>query len=408
MFKINTLQDFKILQKSNVGIECEFSTELTLKQASESLSQFLNENIKPVDDLLHTFEKSSFILAKDWSKGEYHFEFITHPLPYFEAKGTFINFMKWVRKNNDIELKSFHGVHINVSFNDIDLPQNINKHKLAIKFLEKDIYQDFPQKKSSLHTKDLLDIGDNLIISLDSPSSIKQLDISQDSYRTVNLNKLKSNYLEVKMIGGSKYASNLPRLSEIFDEIILSIFDSTSSQLSGTDIENYQEKLTHLVEKSKAFSNPDKFREAYPKVELSVDLEINQQAVNAYFSKIASSIKKILPPPGQTSAKINYDSDIPKVQVKDMYNMNVDFGNNIDFYNCKLKGVFEDCNFKDSLVRSSFINNSLLKNSEIKYDKITNSKIYNSRGADNLIIRSEIDNTDKLTNTILKQMNNND
>jgi hypothetical protein len=130
-----------------------------------------------------------------------------------------------------------------------------------------------------------------------------------------------------------------------------------------------------------------KINQYWPDIHLMVDLQESDQIIKLYWAKIKKKVIDLIVNGGMTAGKINYDSDLSKVQIKDGK-----FGvcyllEGYDFIDCEIGGNIETSNFYGCTIKgANLIRCDLYKNSKIIESKIESSYVHGSCEATNCYV----------------------
>lgn len=368
----DSLDEFDIKNNSILGFEIEFKKQ---KTSLEELKNILNSVVS--GDIItqrvgkYISKKETFILREKWSRSGLHYEIVTPPLNYEKAIQNLNDILNWMQKE-DVKTDYSTGLHINVSFSNMDLKYNFNPIKLAVLFNENSVYNIFDNREKSFYARSLFDflkVNPNIVFSQHS-NIVDQFDIPNNKSFGFNLDKINLNYLEARHIGGMNYHEKDKDILKIVDELILATSNANTRRITKEEQKELLERLSNAIEKAKALRTYDNFKKYYPEVSILVNLDEHDEAIKAYFHKLAPLFKNIIPDTGKTEMTINYDSDLGVLQIKEAYLMDVLNAHNIEFFDCTLRGVFDNCKFYNSNVRNSRISNSRLEKTDVKYNQL--------------------------------------
>lgn len=352
----------QILLASNLGWEFEFYSKYSVEETAKHISRLLNKQISVETQSHSDFVPSAdhYKIEPDMSGGKKLMELVTGALPYQDARIEFIKILNWIAENGHTTEKC--GMHINVSFDDYKTSpiflSHMNVLKFVLEFNEDVIYQVFPNRKGSVYAKSIKYIVPKNKYYFSNIENVNPYNfITPDTkYFGVNFLKLQKNYLEFRYLGGEDYDKRITDLLRIIDHFIISLHNSASDR-TFTD-KNYRQ-LSNLLNKYQykieAYKSLEKFRQNFPNIDLMIDLRTNDELLKSYWSVLQEKLFVLLNECNIEDGKINYDSDIGKLQIKDCDlrgALNID---EVDLFSCKVKGVLNKCDMFDCEVSDSEI-----------------------------------------------------
>ena len=377
-----------ILKKSVIGMEFEFFVkELSFYKTLELLNKFLS----PVE--MYGFKQyhpsftptdKKFCLTPDLSGGSSMVEVITGPLPYYDAKYYLIKILKFIQDYGYTNEKS--SLHFNVSFKDKEL-SNLNILKLILNTDEDEIYRDYPRRKNNVYAKSIKRIipyreydFSNIPIEV-----IKNnLRLPNDKYYGINflhINKKKSEQrLEFRYIGGTDYEKNPGQLMKFLDKFILNVNSCIDAGFTEREIESLENHLEKNIHNFKTFNNYDNFLIKYPTVTLQIDQESGYDIVNAYYHNLYDELFLLLD--GTDNLKdciLNWITDQQKLEIVDGTIKCTTSMMNLDFVNCIVEGIFENCNVVNCKISNSQLIKCNINGGDVVSSKILNCVVDNSQ-----------------------------
>jgi hypothetical protein len=389
-----------ILKKAIIGFEFEFYLkELSFYKTLELLNKILSPvgvqgfrhyhpDVKPNNNL--------FILTPDLSGGSNMVEVITGPLPYYEAKYYMVKILKFIQDYGYTNEKA--SIHFNISFQDKDL-KDLNILKMILDMDEEQIYSSFPTRKNNVYAKSIKRIIPFRDYDFkDIPIGVvkNNIRIPEDKYYGVNLlhmNKDKGEQrLEFRYIGGKDYEKNIGELIYFLDKFILSINNCIGigfSQKDEKDLENYLDKN---ISNFKSFTTYDNFLVSFPKINLQINQISDYATVNAFYSRVFPKLYSLIEATEDLKdCIVNWLTEEQRLEVVDAdvkCLMNI---GNIDFINCRLEGIFDNCRIVNSKVNDSQLLKCQINGSEINGSKILNSSVEQSEVKDSFVMNGYFD-----------------
>ena len=294
-------------------------------------------------------------------------------------------FLNWIKENGYTNDRA--SIHINLSFDkkyleDPAMISKMNVLKFILDFNEQQVYKFFPKREKSVYAKSI-----KWIMPKDEAYFFDGNNISSMSYKFadtkyygINFEKAQKNYLEFRYLGGADYekkADNIFYLSEMF---LMQMWNSCNSPLfteeNKIELRRILNKNLPVIESAKDWKNINKH---WPEITLMVDLQEHEQIIQLQWAKIKGKVIDLIVNGGMTSGKINYDSDIGKVQVKDGK-----FGicyllEGYDFIDCELAGNIETSNLYGCTVKgANLLRCDFYRSTEVRESKIESSYVHGS------------------------------
>lgn len=387
---------------SKLGFEFEFFSNLNRNEIADSLGKTLGKKILLFDKYHSGFKptKDIFKIEPDYSGGSKMTEFITGPLPYFEAIAILIKTLKWIDLNGYTDKKcAFQfGVSIDTSiFPDVPPVSQLNPLKFILGFDENEIYKRFPERMGSLYAKSVKRIlPANKFVD---PSNISFIDknlfeVPVEKNMGINMTKLPKGYFEVRYLGGKDYQKKYLSIKEILDYIISYTVQTLklNNLFSENDLKILKMFLGENYKNSSTFIDPDTFQKNYPHLNIMVDLKSDPQIVRTFFLTIREILYDIIVDNGIKEGIINYDSSLGKFQLKDVKTSRAYLLKDYDILNSEITGNILNCRlFSCDLNDCAIEDCDLVTNNEVKRSKIMYSDIMFS----NVLHETYIDNKEK-------------
>lgn len=428
----------EILEGSRIGIEFEFFSKISPEKIGKLLGEKLKKKIvipKNIPELgksqilvYHSdvdVTDEVFKLEADYSGGFDMFELITGPLPYKDARKTIISVLDWI---------SIYGyttercsIHLNISFsenlNSTVQIKDMNILKFILNFDEKKIYDVFPDRKDSVYAKSIKkDITYKTFFQNHIPVDfdLKNLvNTPNEKYYGINFLKAADNYLEFRYLGGKDYENKTPKILDMLDFFIQSLFYNINFPNYTQDETNKLKNLFIKFQKDlKHINDFIKFKKDFKDLKITVDLKNNEQHIITYWDHIKYRIFELVSKCGLKKGNVNYDTELGRLQlyecdlsystISDLDLVGCSF-KNMSIYNCELFYTgMENCIVKNS----NAVRENLFKDSKIKETNIyatntcdncvieNNNEIVNGRYIKGIIRKGTIGSLAKLEGTI--------
>jgi hypothetical protein len=401
---------FEIFQKTKVGFEIEFFSDLKDRNIASFLKDSLNRKVvlgKTKTSIgkdkigYHTkikIDEEKFKLEKDFSGGPMMYELVTSPLPYFEAKKVLISALDTIKEIGWVNDNS--AIQINISFDDQEcqiMYINILKFCLNFYMLEKEIFKDFPVRKNNIYsesiTKIMPDISSLTMDPKDLKVSTTKVKLPTNSkYFGVNFqHMMKDNYLEFRYLGGRNYLKKSSKIVDYLEKFVLFSYDqAVNREVTDRDEEMFNRVITAHFERMKFFNDLESFQKRFKNIHLFVDLETDPSYIQLRFESMKPFLYELIINNNLKEGYINLDTDVSKYQIKDATikkGLNL---HNIEFVNCDLEGVYENCDFYNCTIENALMFDCGLHGySEVKYSKLIDTSSNTVSTFDNCFIRND-------------------
>lgn len=385
------INNSEILKFAKIGFEFEFfMKDLSYYKTMELLNQYLSPVKVWGFRQYHsdfTPDSNNFKIEPDLSGGANMVELVTGPLQYFEAKYFLVKILKFIQENGFTNEKC--SVHFNISFTD-DSDKNLNDLnvlKLILTVDEDEIYRVYPSRKSNVYAKTIkkvIPFKDYDFNNIGIEIVKNNLRLPSDKYYGVNFlhinNPKETQRLEFRYIGGKDYEKNIGQIIYFLDRFIIDVYSSIDVGFTNENIIELEGYLDQNITNFKNFSKYDNFIIDFPSVSLQIDQNYGYDVVNAYYDRIYSKLYTLLD--STESLKdciINYVTSTQKIEVIDAIVKSTQNLNNFDFINCTIgDGIFEGCNFINSVVTNSQLIKSKAHGCELIKTKVLNCSVESS------------------------------
>jgi hypothetical protein len=390
---------------TKLGFEFEFYSNLNRNEIANQLGKVLGKKVllfkkyhsslKPTKDI--------FKLEPDYSGGSKMVEFITGPLPYFEAIVILIKTLKWIDENGYTDKKcAFQfGLSVDASiYPDVPPMNQLNILKYILGFDENFIYKRFPERSGSLYAKSIKRIVP--VNKFVDPTNVSFIDrnlfeVPLEKNMGINFLKLPEGYFEVRYLGGKDYQKRYTALKEVIDYIITYTVDVLrfNTGFTENDLKVLRMFLNEIYKNSSTFIDPDTFQKNYPHMNIMVDLRSDPQILRSFFITIREVLYDLIVENNIKEGLINYDSSLGKFQLKDIKTTRAYLLKDYDILEGEIAGNILNCRMFTCKLNDCTIEEcDLITNNEINRSKIMISDLYFT----NKVHDSYIDNKDKEIN----------
>ena len=405
-------QNDSIIGNSLIGFEIKGTFKKEEDELMMMLSPVLNREILYSNieyKLLEPTDKNA-ILIKD----DYEYIIKTSLYNYFEAIYIIPKLFEFLHNNLD---KNEHNyIYLKLGFHESVNLSNLNVTKFVLNFNEKFILDNIVDLTKNGNIEKLSDFKPASIENCSSTIQ-KQLDGLKyndgvDNNYGVDFGNIKLGYITLKYLSDIDYNKKKDDILKCINHTIITLHNS-STILEYTEdelkkIEKYNEDFDAF---SKAFGCYELFHEKYKGIKLTVDLDEDKGNVNLIFPSLKEKLFNLVICNNIKQATVNYDSDVSRLQIKDVDLVKCYHLEGIDIVECDIRNCnAKKCDIYDCEIEDSFINDcnlfgycdcveSKFKNCFISNNiKLVNSSVFGSLGKFAGIIDSgSIKNTTVIT-----------
>ena len=355
--KKDLFKNDNIMGNSLIGFEIggEFKEDEDLLM--NSMGTVLNRGIvfSNIDYKLLEPTDNNAVLIRD---GKTHI--IKTPLyNYYEAVFILPNILEYLKKLKDYK-KSYLNVRLGFNKEFVDL-SHLNIMKFVLNFNEKMVIESFGSGWGDGKFEKLCDIKP---LSLDACNDtvqsqfehLKYLDESDNVYG-IDFSDIKLGYITFKYIYGINYREKWESILKVLNHVVINLYNSANTP-DFTDDES--EKIAKYNEEfdgyKKIFDNYESFASKYKSIKMSVDLDTDKMRINMVFPSIKDRLFNLVVCSGIKDASVNYDTDVSKIQLKDL----------------EVKDCYHLCDFD---IVESELTSCRLKHCDIYDSKVTDSTI---------------------------------
>ena len=284
-----------------------------------------------------------------------------------------------------------------INLNNINL-SNLNITKFIFNFNEKFILDNIVDLTKNGNIEKLSDFKP---ASIDNCSSTIQKQLEGLKYNGdidnnygIYFGNIKLGYITLKYLSDVDYNEKKDNILKCINHTIITLYNA-STVLEYTEdelkkIEKYNEVFNTC---SKAFGCYELFHEKYKNIKLTVDLNDDRSNINLIFPSIKEKLFNLVICNNIKEAIINYDSDISRLQIKDVDLVKCYHLEGIDIVDCDIRNCnVKKCDIYDCEIEDSFINDcnlfgycncveSNFKNCFISNNiKLVNSNVFGALG----------------------------
>ena len=387
----------EILDGAQCGWEFEFYSNLTIEETAKSLAQYIGKrvvipmalsNILEPKPLYHSPVNPSadiFKLEPDYSGGKNMCELVTGPMSYRDARNVLIKVFEWIDTNGYTNERC--SIHANCSIDPNKIPTKdlipqLQIAKFILDFDEQKIYKVFPQRAESVYARSIKNIRPNKVMffspGLEEFSRATLTLPADEKYYGVNFLKAEKGYLEYRYMGGQDYQKKTRKILELIDYFILHLYNSLN--FNGVFSENDRIKYRSMMERQqliyKSFIKYGEFKKNFPEIEVSVDLQSDDQTLQALWNNIREKLFELVVSGAMKKGKFNYDTEVGRFQLRET-KLNNCKASDIEFIDCEIQGIFSRSWFYNCEVKNSRVEHSqAMKENVFNFCKIADTPLH--------------------------------
>jgi len=366
----------KIIQAScYVSFDIDFYCKFSIEKVAEKFGIILKEKIEVVEE--ENFEPTAgrFYIIKSYGSGVEKYRFYTDNLIYSRARIVLISAFGVIKEFGYTDSSCI--VNFDISFDKhisgLDL-RKLPILKFILDFNESMMYRFFPNQKDSLYVRSIKAIQPQNKFYRSENVSINDFNyiLPNSEYFGIIFDDIKDGRIRFRYIGGEKYEYKITEALEVISVCIgfleKSVNDPSYSDKNKSDLKKIIKQSDRILD---AYESPQKFRELYPDIKLTVDMDDNEQILKSKYVKFRDDIFDLLSNSDITKGEINYDSALSKIQGQG-FDGNIYEIDKWEFVDCTLSIKFAQyCNFFECR-----LNNSLITRSNIyRFSKVKKSKL---------------------------------
>ena len=298
---------------------------------------------------------------------------------YFEALFILPKILELLKGLKD-EKNSY--LYFRIGFNDrfCDVSQ-INVMKFVLEFNEDYILKHLTDLTLDGSFEKLTDIKP---LDLESCSNTirKRMDelkyTDYDDIYGIDFSTFKLGYITFTYAREINYRNNWEELLKCMNHTIITLYNScVSYDFTEEETKRLDELDKTYKDIAGAFSCYELFKERYKKIKFTKDLNNDSMEIDIIFPSIKDKLFDIVVKSGIKEAEINYDSDISKLQLKNLEIKKCYHLNGVDIVDSELTNcTIRDCDVYDTKIeKSSIIKSNLFGYADCKDCKIRDSFI---------------------------------
>ena len=382
-----------------ISFDIDFYCKFSISKVTEKFSQILKEKIEIVDEDNFKPDKNKFYIVKTYGMGKERYRFYTDNLIYAKARIVLISAFGVIKEfgYTDSSCISEFSISFDKKISGIDL-RKIDVLKFVLSFNEEMIYRFFPNQKDSIYVKSIKNLlpANKFYRSENSSTSTFDYILPNMKFYGVIFDDIKDGVIHFRYVGGEKYEYEVLKALDVIglciEQIISVCFEPSYTTKDKDTLKKLIKGSDRILE---AYESSTKFKEKYPKIKLTVDLDDNLQMVKSKYVKFRDDIFDLLANSDITEGEINYDSALSKIQAKDMKGHIYEI-EGWEFVNCELTlGYAENCNFFECGINNSSLNRcNIYRYCTVKNCKIKDTYINRTCVVDDSFIHGDISTID--------------
>lgn len=351
----NLFQNDNITGNSLIGIEIKGSFKDDEDVLLDKIKNAINRDITFItsDYKLMTPTETHAVVVKDC--GRYVIK--TPMYSYFEAIFLLPKIFEFLKG-----LKSYKNsyVHFKIGFNgDVVTLSKVNILKFILEYKEDMIFKLLGETLKKNNIKKITSIYPT---SLDNCEQLVQKQVDGYKYLTeeddifgLSFANINDGYLLFKYTENIDYRNKWEEIMKCLNHTIITLYNtSVNTEFDEDEIEKVQKINNSFKEHSTTFGCYEMFNSKYKSIKLSVDLATDKSLINMIYPSIKDMLFNLTIRNEIKEASINYDSDVSRLQIKDVdlkecYNLA-----HIDIVNCDIEdAIINDCDIYDSNIKNS-------------------------------------------------------
>lgn len=351
----NLFQNDNITGNSLLGFEFRGIFKEEENELISKLENILNRKISysNVDYKLLEPTDLSAVLIKDGKS----YIIKTPMYSYFEAIYLLPNIFEFLGTLKDFKNTYFY---VKIGFNKDYLNlTNLNLMKFLLTYNEDFIMSKLPSFDKNEYVERITDIKPK---SLDSCSELIQKQIESLKFTDDDIYGLDFSNLNIGFVK-FKYARELNYRNK-WEDIIKCINHTIITLNNATNYNDFDDKELKKIDKynedfskfSQAFSCYELFKAKYKSIKLTVDLNSDKANIDIIFPSIKELLFNIVICNNIKEAIINYDSDVSRLQLKDVELKKCYHLNGVDIIDGEIDNSYiKECDFYDTKITNSTI-----------------------------------------------------
>ena len=399
----------EILDATKIGLEFEFYSKLKDTEISRAIAKLLGKRVviplaisavgedpKPLYHSPIAVTDGIFKLEPDYSGGKGMFELVTGPVALKEGKSIINKVLDWIDQYGYTTERC--SIHANLSF-DFEKVETqttieaLDVLKFVLSFDEKPVYSAFPTREHSVYARTIESIIPNKFFFYNSVpgdfSVVSNVTLPEEKYYGVNFTKREKGYLEFRYMGGKDYEKKPKKVIDTVDHFALSFFNVINNpeytKTERSKLKKIFKKHHNIVD---AFVDFEKFRTAFQKIEVTVDLNADPQVVKTFWEKLKIPLFDLMVNSGFEEGRLNFDSEFAAFQLAKAKLKNAKI-KEMELIDCEIEGVVNSCSLYYCTISNSRLKDcQAMKDNVFKNSKLQEVSLYASNECEGCYIEN--------------------
>lgn len=297
---------------------------------------------------------------------------------YFEALFVLpkiLELMKELKNNKNSYI--YFRLGFNKDFCDLS---TLNVMKFALEFNEDYVLKHLADLTLDGYFEKLTDIKPyNLESCADTiKKRLDELKVTDDDIYGIDFSTIKLGYITFKYAQEINYRNKWEELLKCINHTIITLYNTSMSyDFTDEEVKKVQEMDEKFKDISGAFSCYESFKEKYKSIKLTKDLSTDSMDIDIIFPSIKDKLFDVVVKCGIKEAEINYDSDVSRLQLKNLEIKKCYHLNGVDIVESELTNcTIRNCDIYDTTIeKSSIIKCNLFGYADCKECKISDSYV---------------------------------
>jgi len=367
----------EVLNFSDVGLIFEFYSTKDTNFMVSDLAKITGKNIILTNEARYYPSYSNALLIKEYNAKKSRYSFSLAPQNYHAVLPLIESISNWITGNcettHDTQLKmslSFDHKHLET----LATISQMNPIHLILKLDENYIYTRFPNQKNSPYALSIkLMATPTNMLYINEGEIVKNINnilkTPQSEYYGIDFSEYTRGILSCNYAGGKNYTANVKNITDVLEYFIIKTYQSLNEENYSEFELNEMKRLSENISKIQlAYYDPEIFLKEFTEIKPFINLKISKQILKTYWTVIRNPIFEMIVNGGLRKGIFNYDLDLSKFQVKDAKLEGLVL-KNIEFKDCELSGIMENCSFTNCKISKARLYNSKI----IKFNKIEES-----------------------------------
>lgn len=352
----NLFQNDYITGNSKIGFEFRGQFTDDENVLLEQLKNVLNRKVtfSNIEYKLLEPTDNTAVMIQD----ENFYEVKTPMYSYFEAlfvMPKILDFLKGLKEIKNSYL--YFRIGFDPDFCDIS---QVNVMKFVLEFKEDYILKNIKNLTTDGSLEKLTNIKPRNLKSCTEyvQNELDSLKYEENDVYGLNFNTVTLGYITFKYAEEINYRKKWEELIKCINHTIITLYNtSTYTQYTEEEQKQLDKMEENYKDISDSFSCYELFKEKYQKIKLTADLDNDTSIINVIYPSIKDKLFDIVIRNNIKTAKINYDTDISKLQLKDLELKKCYHLSGVDIVDSELENCsIKDCDIYDTKINKSTIN----------------------------------------------------